>query len=35
LRRQHGHLIVVEQSKEWNLSQVFRFTSHYSPQFDR
>ena len=33
LRRQNGHLIVVEQSKEWNLSQVFRLASHRSPQF--
>jgi len=24
LRRQDGHFIVIEQGKEWNLSQVFR-----------
>jgi hypothetical protein len=34
LCRQDGHFIIIEQSKEWNLSQVFRLTSHRSPQID-
>jgi len=34
LCRQDGHFLVVEQGKEGNLSQVFRFTSHGSPQFN-
>jgi hypothetical protein len=31
LRGENSHLVVVEQRKEWNLSQVFCLASHRSP----
>jgi hypothetical protein len=34
LCRKNRHFIVIEQGEEGNLSQVFRFTRHRSPQFN-